>query len=252
MLSAECRRELQERPEAKVERAGLSSNFPLLVSPIRIPEGFFNVQSASRDHSIRRCRSSALIRFQTEQGDYFGHERGRTRSELQSRVKLPYGKAVWVRYDLRVSVEPSIASNGMVLGQFHQTEDKGDFSGYPPFELNLKSDGLHVFTASASSASQLRHYPHTHRAGPIPFTLGEYHQIEIRVVFGWNENAELEVWIDGNKIVDLAGVSIGMNDRIGPYWKFGIYYQPDTARQSVTADYRNIALIAPPGSYEAR
>ena len=130
----------------------------------------------------------------------------------------------------------------MVLGQFHQTDGAGDFSGYPPFELNLHADGLYVYTASVAAASQPTSYSRTQRAGPIQFAQDEWHNVVLRVRFGWTGNAEADVWIDGESVYSGSGISIGMNDAVGPYFKFGIYYSPAAALQTVVAEYRNFEI----------
>jgi len=130
----------------------------------------------------------------------------------------------------------------MVIGQFHQTEDKGDVSGYPPFELNLKSDGLYIYTATDASPVTSQFYPQTRMAGPIDFSLNSWHTIVINARFGWRSDAHLRVWIDNTPVVSAAGISMGMNDAVGPYWKYGIYYRPDTAPQTVVAEYKNLKV----------
>ncbi len=202
----------------------------------------WNVQAAN-DWSIQRASNRPGLRFEARPGDFVEGQIDRVRAELQCTMKEPVsGADVWVSYATKISVSPEILSSSMVLGQFHQTEDAGDFSGYPPFELNLHADGLYIYTASVAAASQPTSYSWTQRAGPIPFAQDVWHNIVLRVRFGWSGNAEAEVWIDGESVYSGSGISIGMNDAVGPYFKFGIYYSPATALQTVIAEYRNFEI----------
>lgn len=202
----------------------------------------WNVQAAN-DWSIQRASNRPGLRFEARPGDFVEGQIDRVRAELQCTTKEPVsGSDVWVSYATKISVSPEILSTSMVLGQFHQTEDAGDFSGYPPFELNLHADGLYVYTASVAAAAQPTSYSRTQRAGPIPFAQDMWHNIVLRVRFGWSGNAAADVWIDGESVYSGAGINIGMNDVVGPYFKFGIYYAPQTALQTVVAEYRNFEI----------
>lgn len=202
----------------------------------------WNVQAANV-WSIQRASNRPCLRFEARPGDFVEGQTDRVRSELQCTTKEPAsGVDVWVSYAIKLSVSPEILSDSMVLGQFHQTEDAGDFSGYPPFELNLHADGLYLYTASVATASRPTSYSRTQRAGPVPFSQGEWHYVVARVCFGWSNDASVDVWIDGQSIYSGSGISIGMNDAVGPYYKFGIYYSPATALQTVVAEYRNIEI----------
>jgi hypothetical protein len=202
----------------------------------------WNVQAANA-WSIQRASNRPGLRFEARPGDFVEGQTDRVRAELQCTTKEPAsGADVWVSYAIRLSVSPSILSSSMVLGQFHQTEDAGDFSGYPPFELNLHDDGLYVYTASVAAASRPTSYSRTQRAGPVAFAQDEWHNVVARVRFGWISDAEVDVWVDGQAIYSGAGIDIGMNDAVGPYYKFGIYYSPASAEQTVVAEYRNFEI----------
>ena len=202
----------------------------------------WNVQTAGNPWSIQRASNRPMHRFEVRPGDYAEGQLDRNRSELQCTTKDVAGVDLWVSYGLKVSSVAGILSDSMVLGQWHQTEDAGDYSGYPPFELNLHADGLHVYTASVSEANRPTSYPITHRAGPIPFALDEVHQIVIRTKFGWANNAELDVWVDGSVAYSGAAINMGMNDSVGPYWKMGIYYTPANVIPTVSAEYWNFEI----------
>lgn len=205
----------------------------------------FNVQSANQSWSVQRAAfRPSLFRFETRQGDFWSGdtENDRTRAELQCTTKEAFGTETWVSFAVKMLAPAGIQSESLVIGQFHATEDAGDFSGYPAFELNLTASGLNVYTASVAAASQASAYPRTARAQNVPFSLGVWHNIVVRVVFDYSGAAELDVYLDGDSIVNISGVSIGMNDVVGPYWKHGQYWAPETAEQTIVSYFDNLEV----------
>lgn len=201
----------------------------------------YNVQTAkSNPVNI----TGNLVKFRAGPGMYWPEDvrNDRIRSELQSRSKMLPGSKVAVRYSVKVTAEPSLLSRSLVLGQFHATSDKGDFQGYPVFELNLSQLGLAIYTASISAAHQTIAYPRTLRASGIPFTLGKWHAVSVDMVDGFNSDGSLCVKIDGKIRYCQTGISVGMNDAIGPYWKFGLYYTPADAKMILSASYKDMVL----------
>lgn len=204
------------------------------------------VQSAEKSYSINKSRRRASsYRFEVTTGDLWPPITGRNRAELQCSSKEAFDTDVYLSFALRVAADPAIVSDSLVLGQFHQTEDAGDFSGYPPFEFNLYPSAtpgqgsLYLNTATVSAAVGGSAYPQTARAGPIALTLNVWHFLVLRVRFNWSGAAQLQFWLDGTQICNLSGISIGMNDAVAPYWKHGVYFRPEDAAQTITAEFYN-------------
>lgn len=166
----------------------------------------------------------------------------RIRSELQSRSAQLPGKRSTVEYFVKVSAKPSLKSSSFVLGQFHATADQGDFQGYPVVELNLAQSGLAIYTASVADAQRTSAYPRTLRASNIPFKLEKWHSISIDLVDSFESRGSLCVKVDGRTQYCKSNISVGMNDAVGPYWKFGLYYMPAAAEMNVEASYKNMVL----------
>lgn len=205
----------------------------------------FFVQNAGQSYSLEKATNRGnSYRFEAHPGDFFSGDTGldRIRSELQCSTKESFDTDIWVSFALKVSADPSVLSTSMVVGQFHQTEDAGDVSGYPPFEFNLQPDGLYVYTATVADAVGGSFYPQDQRAGPLSFPLSVYNRLVARCRFNWSSAAELDVWLNGTQVVNAAGISMGMNDAQGPYWKYGLYWRPETAQQNVSAEYMNFEI----------
>lgn len=207
----------------------------------------FNVQSAEETWSIQKAAfRPSLYSFEARQGDFWSGDTGndRIRAELQCTTKETFDTDVWVSYAVKIAATPSLQSDYLVIGQFHATEDLGDFEGYPAFELNLNSDGLSIYTATVAEASRPTSYGRTLRASGLSFPLDQWNNIVIRVKFNFSGAAELAVYINGEEIVDLSGISIGMNDTVGPYWKHGLYWGPETAEQTIVGLFDNLEIGA--------
>jgi len=213
-------------------------------SPIALSGRIWNVQNAAADWSLQKASNRPILRFEARQGDHFGLQTDRVRSELQCATKDQVsGSDVWFSFSINVD-SVNVLSSDLVIAQFHQTEDEGDFSGYPPFEINLRSDGVYIYTAHSQSFSTPLPYPKTKRAGPVNFPFESWNRFVGRCRFGWDNNAALDVWLNGASIVSLSGINMGMNDAVGPYFKFGIYWSPDSVQQTVVAKFTNIEIGA--------
>lgn len=202
------------------------------------------IQNTGNEWSFNRAsRQSNFFRFEARQGDFVPPQYDRIRSEVQADLKMPVKDVeFWVSDWINVSSNNGIQSDNLIIGQLHQTEDFGDFSGYPPFEFNLLPDGLSVWTAFNANPSGGSSYPHTERLHGYPFPFNTWIRRVCRFVFSWEGNAELQIWIDGVEALSLSGFSMGMNDSVGPYWKMGLYWIPETAQQVVTAKYANVEI----------
>ena len=203
------------------------------------------VESAHQPWNIARAANRPRHRFETRPGDLWSGDtqEDRYRSELHAYTKEAVTGEVWVSYNVMVTTndgEP-VRARHLTIGQYHASADSGEFGGYPPFEFSLEEDGLHVFTASQSNPVNANNYPRADR-GTVPFNLGEFHDIVARIVFDYSGGAVLQVWLDGVQVLDLSGISIGMNDAIGPYWKFGNYWDPITETQVPVVVYANMEV----------
>ena len=67
-----------------------------------------------------------------------------------------------------------------------------------------------------------------------------WYRIVGRLVFGWDNNASVDIWWDGAKILSQANTNMGYNDMRGPYFKFGIYRAK--VAETTVADFANMEL----------
>ncbi len=165
----------------------------------------------------------------------------RERAEYAGVERLGFGSDVWVSFHVRLG--DFVPTTWMLLAQFHDVPDEGEFIIPPPlaFQLDEGSTGLTVYARSAprrirvSAADEQRtrvwHTPN--------FTRGVWHHIVLRVRFERTEEGRLDLWHNGDEV--FAGdVPIGFNDEISPYFKYGLYR--GAAHGLATGDFANVEI----------
>jgi hypothetical protein len=201
----------------------------------------FYVQNIGSRYSLMAADAQDIWRFEARPGDHVLGQTDRVRSELQCSEKEKFNQDIWLSDWIRYETPDGSLPHKIVAGQFHQTEDPGDFSGYPPFEFDITDTGLNVYTASVSEPLQSKSYGHIARLQNYPFPPNVWHSRITRIKFGWQNDAELQIWLDGVEVLDLSGISIGMNDKRGPYYKFGAYGAQKN-EQHLVVKYANLEI----------
>jgi hypothetical protein len=123
---------------------------------------------------------------------------------------------------------------GGVHGQVHIHK----FGGSPALAFRRKGDGRFVVT-TRGEADQDRHGI-VRWTGKVPFD--EIHDLVYRLVLD-PANGELDVWLDGARIIALRGVSIG-SSLGGCYWCIGNYYAGGVTCP-IVAEYANHDFPSP-------
>lgn len=187
----------------------------------------FNFQSSLGSNNLYIESNERVIVASVSCGEYWvgDKRRDRLRSEFQSVIKVPMGNEVSRSFSFRVDdlSDRAALEKGVVIAQFHATEDPGDFSGYPVFELVLKSGGIEVYSSSNADAMVSKPYPRVFRGGPYKVNIYEYVKVEFFLVFSYGGRGSVRLFLDGRGVLDLNQISIGHNDVVGPYFKFGVY-----------------------------
>lgn len=202
----------------------------------------YNIQAAHEEAISVSCAAKPKISFIARRSQPWNGDRkqDRARAELQSRKKIELGSTVHLSYQVMLTGNRKRSIENLVIGQFHQTPDEGDFEGYPALEISWRQDGVSVYTAGDANASTPRPYPHIKRIGGIKFPFNKWHKINIEAKFSYNGMGYLFVNIDDKRVLSLGNINMGFNDKIGPYWKFGAYFLSNDTRALVRATYRII------------
>lgn len=209
----------------------------------------YKAQTPNQPWSLQKAynKTSPTFRMQVKNGDRWSGDiktmRSRERSELYLKsANLPFDQDVWISFAIKI--EPGDALNlsdndFCIIGQFHASEDAEDVSSAPILGLRMEgADTIRLYTCSTTE--------NPHRVGPpiVPrafsrFTRGIWHRIVLRAKFS-PTNADLQWWKNGEELVNLTGIGMGFPDKIGPYWKFGVYRS--TMRQTLAVQYANMEL----------
>lgn len=192
------------------------------------------------------ARGGRQERFEIRAGDHWKGEHSERSEVAIYRFVRPHAD-VWQSFGMLVEPGPVSQVPWLILGQWHAYKDPWDGYVSPPLAQLLVGDAFRIWTASdphlrttpQAYPPQIVRYERPH------FERGRWHHFVYRTRFNPFGRARLQVWIDGQQAVDLENASIGYNDVIGPYFKYGVYRPPGDPRP-VAARYSNMEL-----SYES-
>ncbi|HEX5775738.1 MAG TPA: heparin lyase I family protein [Caulobacteraceae bacterium] len=201
-----------------------------------------NQQDDAKPHAIQQVGPNR-VRFEVRGGDTWKKDAkfNRNRAELSSRTRHAPGEDVWFSYQLVVRGGEPTRARFNILGQFHQTKDPWDKNLSPPFAINLlpkKNTLRFIKRYSAEQKTTTTTDTIMHESAPIQ--RDRWIHVVGHIVFGWENNGAVELWLDGRKVVDLPRTSIGYNDALGPYWKFGIYRAGSP--EPLVVEYANLEI----------
>ncbi len=195
----------------------------------------WSVKRLSADHSaeiqsdVVRTGTRAC-RFELRPGDYVsqGH-----RAELRDPYNVVWDEEVWYGFATLISEDfwlPDTA--GCVFAQWHDQAKLGDPSGKPPLAIRYRGGRL-FFTGAygrfASPDPDIRY----EFASIADFPKGVWHDFVVRVFWSRHATSEIEIWLNGTRVVEWHGPLSYENEVEGPYFKLGLYWSPPGSRPIV-------------------
>lgn len=202
----------------------------------------WGVQKDDSNSSAIREVGPNHVRFEVHASDNWKKDvgKGRNRAELKAKDTVPFGQDVWFSYQMKIDASGPLTARYCILGQFHQTGDPWDASVSPPFAINLLPNNRLRFVKRYSTDRVTSSTIDTVMYESAPIERGRWVRVVGHIVFGWQGNGAVQMWLDGRQVVDLPRTSIGYNDVLGPYWKFGIYraQSPET----LSVEYANMEI----------
>lgn len=190
------------------------------------------------DHCFRRSIDTARFEIRPTPRDRAAKdEPDKRRSELHcTKNRLPNGTGLWgaMSFNHHGWSDPAGMAKGWggVHGQIHM----GKLGGSPALAFRRTRDGQFLVT----TRGELDQGNQRRWIGPVSFD--EPHDLVYRVLLH-PEGGELDVWLDGRKLVSLVGASIGSH-RGGSYWCIGCYYSGGISCP-VVAEFANHAFPSP-------
>jgi hypothetical protein len=216
---------------------------------LKVLDATFMVQSPNKSWSLRQAqnKTSPVFRFQVRSGDtWTGDARNPKRKErcemYMKNTPLPFDRDVWFSYAIRIAAGDPLdlsAVEWCYLGQVHATEDSGEMSTGPVLGFRLEGlDTVSAYTASTLEDPIQTAPKYIYRGGGR-FTRGVWHRVVVRMRFS-PTNAQLQWWQNGKELINISDIGMGYPDKLGPYWKFGIYRS--AMRPTLTVEYANMEV----------
>jgi beta-glucanase (GH16 family) len=198
----------------------------------------------AQPYSLQTECDGAIQRFEVRQGDHGwsgdaanGTERAEiiTANYRNNGLLYPMQQDVWLSFAIKIEKGDAIATNH-IIGQLHDQKDPADTIGLSPalsLEINpaLTTDdnvNLFVQTRYDRNASTTVQQPWLKQWNGN-FPRGEWIYIVLRVRGGYNDNAQLQLWVNGAEQINRDQQNIGYNNPEGfAYWQYGIYRYQDS------------------------
>jgi hypothetical protein len=204
-------------------------------------------QSAGKPWSITRSRGALC--FEVRQGERRQQpgERDRPieRSEIAVRERLRFGVDYKVRYEFMVAPGPRTTSPWANIAQVHSTPDPSDARGLGPvLAVQLNRERMRIVArADGNLTSETRPRDRWLYTDETDLVRGRWYRMEFDLRFDPAGDGRVVVRRDGRMLVNYAG-ALGYRDRVGPYWKLGIYRR--TAREPLAVCYRRFTIAEGP------
>ncbi|WP_138481436.1 phage head spike fiber domain-containing protein [Dyadobacter bucti] len=216
---------------------------------VTMMDNLFMAQTPNKSWSLQQAqnKNSPIFRFQVNSGDKWsgdvGNVKDKERCEFYMKnADLPFDKDVWLSYAIKIapgSILNLLPVEWCYLGQMHATEDKGEMSTGPVLGFRLEgSDTISAYTAS-SLENPIKTAPKYIFRGSSKFARGVWHKVVVRMRFSPTKG-QLQWWQNGKEIINISNIGMGYVDRLGPYWKFGIYRS--AVSPTLTVEYANMEV----------
>lgn len=191
----------------------------------------YSVQNADRPWSLAVAEPDRL-RFELRPGDVWsGDTPVKERTEIAGATIYATGSDVSINYDFRVAPGTGNTAEWLLLGQMHAD----DPLTAPIFALELIGEHLAVHIRNKQPDGRYEEwFAYT---DDQPIVRGHYYTVEVRLHTHDDDNGSVDVWIDGEHVVDYAG-PLGYG--YGSYWKHGIYRA--AAPETMVVDYHNFSI----------
>ncbi len=208
---------------------------------------------------------SHTIRFEVRPNDIWAGNDSH-RSEISGGTVYSATSTIDLSYQFTVQPGFNDTSNDLawqILGQFHADDNDPTYQsidgGNPPFAFHLTGangsgegdylavqafyalPGQKAWTAATLPSDPLNGYLWV---SPTPIVRGQAIDVHVEANFQNNASGFLEVWINGQQVVDYHG-ALGYGG--GVYWKEGIY-EGWSSNQPITVDYANTSITTKPGA----
>lgn len=203
----------------------------------------YYAQTPNFAHNLTYDTRRDVQRFEIRNDEHIGAD-VTERSELSGRSVWAFGTDVWLAYSMCIEAGSVNTASFCVLGQFHATEDVGDIATSPNVAIELVAgDKLRAVTRGLPDPVQsANNAPTTIRWESSGSMRGAWVNVVARIVFGYANDGEFQLWINGQEVANATGAMTANNDLIGPYWKFGVYRATPASGETLSVQYANMEI----------
>ncbi len=173
-----------------------------------------------------RCGARAA-RFEIREGEQAGVIGGH-RSEVHELLHFiaPVGSEQWYGFSTYIPQDWPDLENRTVISQWHATPDllEGEAWRSPPLAVRYSGGVLTVTGRYSAEPVQTENDGLSLDLYTHPGTLekGVWHDWVFHVRWHYSDEGLVEAWLDQVQVIDYQG-PIGYNDRLGVWFKWGIY-----------------------------
>jgi hypothetical protein len=200
-------------------------------------------ETAGQSYSVTSPDASTL-RLELHDGDHAWFDSGSVeRSQVERIPRIQTDTPVNVSYQFMLEPGAANTASWFVTGEMHNDDSASGVPTSPPFAVELAGEHLRIVaryaptgTDPSNAAGNVNVLPLW--TDPNPIQRGQYYDIKFQANFDNTSNGSLDVWINGNQVVDYNG-PLGYGYPV--YWVEGPYRSADGS-QAVAANYRNFTL----------
>jgi hypothetical protein len=177
----------------------------------------------------------SALRVVVQQGDHtlFGKSGQATeRSEINERHRHRLGQDVWYSFSVYVPEDFPIADVRLVMGQWKQTSIFLWLKHSPAVAQRFRN-GVFAVTINNDSGQQ---YLYEVGSPEEPALVGQWTSFVYHIRFDKGENGRLEVWMNGEQVVDYTGQIGYQGDPNTTYFRLGLYRDTLAAPMKVYYD----------------
>ena len=188
--------------------------------------------NAGMDHSFQYSDKAARFEIDATPLDRAENDPPhKRRSEIHcTKTLLPNGVPLWGAMSFNHHGWSDPAGMAQLEGGAHGQVHMHKFGGSPALAFRRHGDGRFLVT----TRGELDQKNNKRWIGQVPFN--QVHDLVYRLLLD-PSNGQLDVWLDGSRIVSLRGASIGSSVG-GCYWCIGCYYG-DGVTCPVVAEFAN-------------
>ena len=168
--------------------------------------------SITIQNEIVRAGTGA-VRFELRPNDGWGDGYyPDSRAELSESIKVGIGNDIWYGFSMFIAKDyPIDESRSLVCGQWHQSSR----SGRPPLARYYIADQEELAISFRPGVLAVRKIDN--------FKMGQWNDLVYNIKWTKDKSGYLNIWHNGKQKIRYTGPTYYPNEKMGPYFKFGLY-----------------------------